>query len=1281
MRTRYVVPCLICLLAVSCQPDEGGGGGGGSKPRANDDTAVTRLDHPREILVLANDSGVSSVDSVTQGAIGAVVNNGTSVTYTPQAGTSGVDTFTYTASNSKGKTSTATVTITISTAISNTDPLAVPDIIDTAVDLPVTFDVLANDSDPDGDPLTYSIIAAPTNGSAFVEADNRLTYTPNTGFMGVDVMEYQLNDDQGGSATAFIAVVINQTLVAPGSPTSQAITDLATVNPNTFIDIDVLANDLNTTGSPLAVATFSQPWNGQGSVTDQGGGVLRYTAIAAAAGLDYFFYTINLPGGDITAAMVIVTINAVPVAVADFAEVDPGQLVGISPLANDYDPNSHTFSIVSFTTPANGTLIDLGGGAFNYVADTGHSIETFTYTIEDPFGLQAVGTVTIGVSNPPVANNDTGMGGAQIDVDVLANDTDPDSDPLSVKSFTNGANGTVSDLGGGVLRYEPQVGFEGLDSFTYVCQDSFLRTASATVSVVVQDWTPPAPISDLTVIRSATPDTITLRWTAPGDSGATGTASGYVIKTAAFSFTPGVFDTMTTVPQSMTPVQSGQQESLTITLPWYTGTHYFAIKAFDEIPNTGAMSNLASVNTNAIATFPAATYDFGPSPMGGSVNHQFQITNQSTIVDLEISSLQISGNADYALTAGAVSGTPVLLTPGQSHNFTVTLSPTATGALSAAVTIQHTSSSVSQPYVINLSGEGANVAPTFKIRTEVLGPGQTVNFQIDISDGNSNLPGTDDLVAASIDLSQFGGSATQALTLVNTVNPTTKRFTASVATVSAPADVYLLPVTATDSASNTSTALATVVLSNGTIRSVGAGQTYSTIQNGINAAINGDVVLVREGTYTGSGNLQIGLFGKQITVCAEYTPGHCTITHPLGHTAFQLVGTGESNAAWITGFRFFDCDHGVLLIDNSSPTIANCDFEDCANTGIYCSGGAVGPLIRDCRAQNFGTGYVMLLDSTGQTVTATTTIQRVETRNCWIAVRAANVSVVLEDCAFLENTGSGLPTVELLADFNVVPSVLTCQMNRCRIDSTTGFALLANSSTAPAVANITLDGCVFTNSATGAVSVAYNSTDSCQFTAKNCSFDTLGWDAIVLVGNQAAHDFSVHNCAFREYGNGGNYSAVDAQLDSNSTLALSHLSAYGTGSGPAIYVRGGGSGTFTIADCATHTVSAAMNLDAGAGTVSNCCASNTVNIGTATVNGGAGFVHGQNGNIVADPLFVDAPNGNLRLQHVAAGQASDSPCIDAGSQPALAAGLDAKTTRTDGVTDSGTVDIGYHYDP
>jgi len=67
------------------------------------------------------------------------------------------------------------------------------------------------------------------------------------------------------------------------------------------------------------------------------------------------------------------------------------------------------------------------------------------------------------------------------------------------------------------------------------------------------------------------------------------------------------------------------------------------------------------------------------------------------------------------------------------------------------------------------------------------------------------------------------------------------------------------------------------------------------------------------------------------------------------------------------------------------------------------------------------------------------------------------------------------------------------------------------------------------------------------------------------------------------------------------------------------------------------------------------------------------------GNIDTDPDFVTGPLGDYYLSQTVAGQDSNSPCVDAGSDTAANLGMDKSTTRTDGVWDVGVVDMGYHY--
>ena len=90
---------------------------------------------------------------------------------------------------------------------------------------------------------------------------------------------------------------------------------------------------------------------------------------------------------------------------------------------------------------------------------------------------------------PAMAVNDTGVTneGVAVTINVLANDSDPDGDALSVTSVGPAANGTVRNNGNGTVTYTPAPGFTGVDTFVYtICTPEGCLTSSATAAVTIQ---------------------------------------------------------------------------------------------------------------------------------------------------------------------------------------------------------------------------------------------------------------------------------------------------------------------------------------------------------------------------------------------------------------------------------------------------------------------------------------------------------------------------------------------------------------------------------------------------------------------------------------------------------------------------------------------------------------------------------------------------------------------------------------------------------------------------
>ncbi|MGH1416633.1 MAG: Ig-like domain-containing protein, partial [Pelagimonas sp.] len=176
--------------------------GGNRPPVAEDDTATTDEGTGVRIYVLGNDSDPDmdplTLTSVTDPVNGTAVidPSDNTIVYTPDPGTSGEETFEYTVSDPSGATSTATVTVTVTPDDDgNTPPAAVDDTATTPEGTPVVIDdPAANDTDPDGDPLTVTSVGDPTNGTATLNPDGTVTYTPADDFTGDDTIPYTVDD-------------------------------------------------------------------------------------------------------------------------------------------------------------------------------------------------------------------------------------------------------------------------------------------------------------------------------------------------------------------------------------------------------------------------------------------------------------------------------------------------------------------------------------------------------------------------------------------------------------------------------------------------------------------------------------------------------------------------------------------------------------------------------------------------------------------------------------------------------------------------------------------------------------------------------------------------------------------------------------------------------------------------------------------------------------------------------------------------------------------------------
>ncbi len=170
--------------------------------------------------VLENDgleNPTASVGTEPEHAASFTLNPDGSYSYTPEEGYVGDDTFTYTATVDGSQSSPITVTITMS----NTLPVLSNDAVTTNETTPVLDNVLTNDSDADGDPLTSSLVSGPENAGSFqLNEDGSFSYMPAEGFVGTDTFTYSARDPQVDAAPGQATVTITVNEGPPPTPSS-----------------------------------------------------------------------------------------------------------------------------------------------------------------------------------------------------------------------------------------------------------------------------------------------------------------------------------------------------------------------------------------------------------------------------------------------------------------------------------------------------------------------------------------------------------------------------------------------------------------------------------------------------------------------------------------------------------------------------------------------------------------------------------------------------------------------------------------------------------------------------------------------------------------------------------------------------------------------------------------------------------------------------------------------------------------------------------------------------
>lgn len=426
--------------------------------------------------------------------------------YTPEAGFTGSDNFTYTAGDGIQNSPPVRVAITVNShALSaEQDSYTVEKNIPFQIPAP---GVLINDSDALGHPLTAIQATAPAHGTLALSADGACIYIPETNFTGADSFSYKASDGEEESPAATVALT-----VANSPP--EASEDSYGTEKNSRLSVPapgVLANDSDPNGDALKTILIAGP--SYGTLALQASGSFTYTPSADFTGTDSFTYASADGADSSSAATVTLAINSHRIVAAeDSYGGEKNALLAIAPpgvLANDSDAEGIVLKTKLIGRPVHGSLALNADGSFTYTPDADFSgTDSFSYTATGGFEDSPPATVTITVNSRRLSagadsyRTEKNKPLSVVAPGVLLNDSDAQGRPLAALLIKSPAHGELAMGANGSFIYTPDKGYAGADHFTYKASDGTEDSPPAAVTITVANRGPAAAADSYTADRN-----------------------------------------------------------------------------------------------------------------------------------------------------------------------------------------------------------------------------------------------------------------------------------------------------------------------------------------------------------------------------------------------------------------------------------------------------------------------------------------------------------------------------------------------------------------------------------------------------------------------------------------------------------------------------------------------------------------------------------------------------------------------------------------------------------
>ncbi len=359
--------------------------------------------------------------------------------------------------------------------VSNGAPVAESVSVVTDEDVPATVVLAA--SDPDGDPLTFAVVAVPSHGTLSGTAP-LLTYTPSADYHGADSFTFKASDGQAESNVATVSLTMTP---VNDSPQASSVTVTVIEDSPTLVTLEATDPD----GDALTYSLLTAPAHGALTGTAP---ALTYTPAPNYYGADSFAFAVS--DGQITTDPVTLSLDVQ--AVNDAPQVAPVTVTVTedSPMlvtldATDPDGDALTYTVL--TAPAHGTLSGTAPALTYTPAPNYHGPDGFTFAVSD--GQATTDPVAASLAVQPVNDSPEAQGQAltlaeDVSQAVTLVATDVDGDALTFTVVETQAHGTLAGIAPN-LTYTPAPNYHGPDALTFKASDGQVESNLATVSLTV----------------------------------------------------------------------------------------------------------------------------------------------------------------------------------------------------------------------------------------------------------------------------------------------------------------------------------------------------------------------------------------------------------------------------------------------------------------------------------------------------------------------------------------------------------------------------------------------------------------------------------------------------------------------------------------------------------------------------------------------------------------------------------------------------------------------------